>query len=108
MLIQKNRTAEDVRHYRITRSNGQVYVSTRHQFSTIAELIAYHLTNRGGLFSRLKHPVPRINQPAVTSLARDKWEIDREELTIGQKLGSGQFGVSEEYDVARRCVIHSE
>lgn len=88
------RTAEDVRHYRITndRSTQLLYVSSKHKFSTIPELVKYHTTNRGGLYARLKHAVPRVNQPAITSLARDKWEIDREELTIGQKLGSGQFG----------------
>ncbi|KJE92389.1 protein tyrosine kinase tec [Capsaspora owczarzaki ATCC 30864] len=87
------RTAEDVRHYRIVRgANGEVYVSPRHQFPTISDLISYHTTNRGGLFIRLKHPVPRVDQPVVKSLARDKWEIDRDELTIGQQLGSGQFG----------------
>ena len=37
--------------------------------------------------------VPGRLQPATAGLAHGKWEVDHTELTLGEELGSGQFGV---------------
>ncbi len=46
-----------------------------------------------GLIFPLKHPVPK-KDAVIYGVSRDvdaKWEIDRTEITLGSKLGSGQF-----------------
>ncbi|XP_014667055.1 PREDICTED: tyrosine-protein kinase Btk29A-like isoform X2 [Priapulus caudatus] len=85
-----------VRHYHIKKQpNGQYYLSEKHLFSTIPELIQYHKHNCGGLVTRLRNP-PSGNlrvAPTTAGLSHDKWEIDPSELTLLDELGSGQFGV---------------
>ncbi|XP_039975422.1 tyrosine-protein kinase ITK/TSK isoform X2 [Xiphias gladius] len=65
-----------VKHYQIRQSEtgqGAFYLAEKYLFSTIPELIHYHQHN-----------------------AADQWEVDHEELTLGQELGSGQFGLVRE------------
>lgn len=82
---------DKVRHYHIRQDdNRQYYISERHRFETITELIAYHKLNGGGLVTRLRRP-PRMDKP-LQPPTRDEWEIDPNDLTLGRELGSGQFG----------------
>eukprot|EP00117_Sycon_ciliatum_P039810 scpid36624/ scgid29356/ Tyrosine-protein kinase BTK; Bruton tyrosine kinase len=83
--------ADIVRHYHIRQDESrQYYISERHRFETISELIEYHQLNGGGLVTRLRRP-PMFDKPQEPP-TRDKWEIDPTQLTLGRELGSGQFG----------------
>lgn len=85
-----------VKHYHIkTNSKGQFYLTEKHQFPTIEELIFYHKHNSAGLATRLKNPPSSQTEavPTTAGFSRDKWEIDPSELTLLKELGSGQFGV---------------
>ena len=42
------RHGDHVRHYHIKKDNGQLYISDRHRFPTVPELINYHQHNSGG------------------------------------------------------------
>ena len=48
-----------------------------------------------GLVTRLRRPPTQLvpNQPSLSSLFGDKYEIDKVDLNLGKELGSGQFGV---------------
>ena len=48
-----------------------------------------------GLVTRLRRPPVQLvpNQPSLSSMFDDKWEIDKKNLQLGKELGSGQFGV---------------
>ncbi|XP_065185968.1 tyrosine-protein kinase Tec-like [Sycon ciliatum] len=84
--------ADVVRHYHIRQDDDRkYYISDRHRFETIPELIEYHQLNGGGLVTRLRNP-PRLMKPQEPP-TRDKWEIDPADLSFGRELGSGQFGV---------------
>uniref|UniRef100_A0A7N8Y9M8 non-specific protein-tyrosine kinase n=1 Tax=Mastacembelus armatus TaxID=205130 RepID=A0A7N8Y9M8_9TELE len=61
------------------------YLAEKYLFSTIPELILYHQHNAAGLITRLRHPVSKDGGY--------QWEVDPEELILGQELGSGQFGL---------------
>uniref|UniRef100_A0A3B3U4K8 Tyrosine-protein kinase n=1 Tax=Poecilia latipinna TaxID=48699 RepID=A0A3B3U4K8_9TELE len=77
-----------VKHYQIRRTDTEkkaFYLAEKYLFSTIPELINYHQHNAAGLITRLRH--------AVSKGERNKWEIDPEELDLGQEIGSGQFGL---------------
>uniref|UniRef100_A0A8C3AS21 Tyrosine-protein kinase n=1 Tax=Cyclopterus lumpus TaxID=8103 RepID=A0A8C3AS21_CYCLU len=79
-----------VKHYQIRQAEtgeARFYLAERYLFSTIPELIYYHQHNAAGLITRLRHPVPQDG-----SSSQD-WEVDPEELILGQELGSGQFGL---------------
>lgn len=85
-----------VKHYHIrTNAKMEYYLSEKHIFSNIQDLIYYHKHNSGGLATRLKQPPSSQTRTAPTTagLSHDKWEIDPSELTLLEELGSGQFGV---------------
>uniref|UniRef100_A0A668AUP6 Tyrosine-protein kinase n=1 Tax=Myripristis murdjan TaxID=586833 RepID=A0A668AUP6_9TELE len=77
-----------VKHYQIRQTEtaeSSFYLAEKYLFNTIPELIHYHQHNAAGLITRLRHPV---------SQDRDyEWEVDPSELSLGQEVGSGQFGL---------------
>ncbi|XP_034399891.1 tyrosine-protein kinase ITK/TSK [Cyclopterus lumpus] len=87
-----------VKHYQIRQAEtgeARFYLAERYLFSTIPELIYYHQHNAAGLITRLRHPVPQDGSSSqdVADPSKDQWEVDPEELILGQELGSGQFGL---------------
>ncbi|XP_056295320.1 tyrosine-protein kinase ITK/TSK [Pseudoliparis swirei] len=87
-----------VKHYQIRQAESgeaRFYVAEKYLFSTIPELIRYHQHNGAGLITRLRHPVSRDGSVSqdVADPSKDQWEVDPEQLTLGQELGSGQFGL---------------
>ncbi|XP_068961285.1 tyrosine-protein kinase TXK [Petaurus breviceps papuanus] len=85
-----------IKHYQIkSHDSGQCYVSERHLFPSIPELIQYHQHNAAGLITRLRYPVGSMGNclPATAGFSYEKWEIDQSELTFIKEVGKGQFGV---------------
>lgn len=82
-----------VKHYRIRlMDNGDHYISKRVTFPGISELIDHYGKEADGLATRLTYSVPKSGVPTTNSLAHDRWEIPREEITLNRKIGAGQFG----------------
>ena len=54
-----------MRHYHIKHDDEKYYISDKHRFPTIKELIEYHKLNGGGLVTRLRKPpqqlLPQLN-----------------------------------------------
>lgn len=86
---------DHVRHYHIKEDNGELYISDRHRFPTVPELIVYHQHNSGGLVTRLRQP-PSFGAAPVAAFGHDIWEIPRSEIVLGKELGTGQFGTVRE------------
>lgn len=86
---------DHVRHYHIKEDSGQLYISDRHRYSTVPELINYHQHNSGGLVTRLRQP-PSFGEAPVAAFGHDIWEIPRSEIILGKELGTGQFGTVRE------------
>ncbi|XP_074649860.1 tyrosine-protein kinase Btk-like isoform X2 [Tubulanus polymorphus] len=93
-LLTMERRGGLVRHYHIKRNEaGQLYFSANHVFTSIPEVIRYHMHNAGGLVIRLKHVPGNRAQPATAGLGHDMTIINPQEITFGEELGRGQFGV---------------
>ncbi|KAM4586721.1 tyrosine-protein kinase ITK/TSK [Fundulus diaphanus] len=87
-----------VKHYQIRQTdteNKSFYLAEKYLFSTIPELINYHQHNAAGLITRLRHPISKEERSSqeIAGPSKDQWEIDPEELILGQEIGSGQFGL---------------
>ncbi|XP_077387640.1 tyrosine-protein kinase ITK/TSK isoform X2 [Festucalex cinctus] len=87
-----------VKHYQIRRTEtgeSSFYLAEKYLFRTIPELIHYHQHNAAGLITRLRHPVTQTGgcSQEIAYPSKDEWEVDPEELTFGQEVGSGQFGM---------------
>ncbi|XP_070552499.1 tyrosine-protein kinase Tec-like [Ptychodera flava] len=83
------------RHYHIKKNSQNLYyMSEKHAYPTIPELIEYHQHNSGGLATRLRKPPKSYSSvPATAGLGHDIFEIDPTEITLMKELGGGQFGV---------------
>ncbi|CAK8691291.1 tyrosine-protein kinase fyna-like [Clavelina lepadiformis] len=82
-----------VKHYRIrTLDNGGFYITTRAQFTDLPSLILHYQSSADGLCCRLVTPCPVTDKPATITIAKDVWEINRDQLTLQKKLGAGMFG----------------
>lgn len=92
-----------VYHYRINRdpTDGAYFVSKEVKFGTLGELVHHHSAHADGLITHLLYPVAkRYSKPQLYSFSpadvlndgADKWELDRCEIKMGTKLGSGQYG----------------
>lgn len=98
-----------VYHYRINKEepciqnsgNTYFYVSKESKFTSLAELIHHHSCEADGLTTTLLYPAPKkFNKPQLYSFSpadvlndgADKWELDRCEIQMRTKLGSGQYG----------------
>lgn len=81
-------------HYRVSKSPQGIFISKEHPFQSLRELVEYHSKKSDGLVFPLKHPVAKKQAVVlgVSKEADDKWEIDRSEITLGSKLGAGQYG----------------
>ncbi|KAK5925382.1 hypothetical protein CgunFtcFv8_017908 [Champsocephalus gunnari] len=85
-------------HYHIRqreRGEAAFYLAEKYLFTTIPELIHYHQHNAAGLITRLRHPVSQDGSCSqdIVDPSKDQWEIHPAELTLGQEIGSGQFGL---------------
>ncbi|XP_030627969.1 cytoplasmic tyrosine-protein kinase BMX-like [Chanos chanos] len=81
-----------VRHYLVNVSaDGKYYLAQKHLFDSIPQMIQYHQLNGAGLLTRLRHPAITNDNKAPSVYG--EWELCRDEITLLQELGSGQFGV---------------
>ncbi|KAG8004196.1 Tyrosine-protein kinase ITK/TSK [Nibea albiflora] len=87
-----------VKHYQIRQTEtgeATYYLAEKYLFSTIPELIHYHQHNAAGLITRLRRPVSQDGGCSldIADPSKGQWEVDPGELTLGQEIGSGQFGL---------------
>lgn len=85
---------DDVKHYRIKPfDEGGFYINKKVVFSTIYDLVEHYSRNADGLCINLREACAGGYEPAeLPGDVCDKYEIDRNRLTLLQELGRGQFG----------------
>jgi abelson tyrosine-protein kinase 1 len=84
-----------VYHYRIMREGNMVYITKENKFLTLMDLVKHHSKHADGLVAQLKYAHPKKDRPTVYGMshdAADKWELDRNDIQLGRKLGAGQYG----------------
>ncbi|KAL5012838.1 hypothetical protein ScPMuIL_011389 [Solemya velum] len=95
LSIYTNESHILVRHYHIKKTpEGHFYLTDKHVFPTIQDLIYYHKHNSAGLAIRLRDSPMKKGRvaPTTAGFGHSKYEVDRSELEIGEELGSGCFG----------------
>ncbi|GAB1606277.1 tyrosine-protein kinase SRK2-like [Argonauta hians] len=85
--ISSNRPA--VRHYRLrSLDNGGYFITPRQVFNNVFDLINYYSSNNEGLCQRLQRICPK--DPPIVHFR--ELEVDRESVTLLNKIDSGCFG----------------
>lgn len=83
-----------VYHYRVSKNaEGKLYISAGNKFTTLAELVHYHSQHSDGLVTTLHYPAPKTEKPTIYGTHQpDKWEVERDEICMKQRLDAGQYG----------------
>ncbi|CAH8479621.1 unnamed protein product [Schistosoma turkestanicum] len=84
-------------HYRIHRDDSNLYyVIESNKFTSVSDLVHHHERHSDGLACTLLYPAPkrdRTSSELRMDPSFDIREIDRTEIVMKHKLGSGQYGV---------------
>ncbi|KAH8860816.1 Tyrosine-protein kinase ABL1 [Schistosoma japonicum] len=84
-------------HYRIHRDDSNLYyVIESNKFTSVSDLVHHHEKHSDGLACTLLYPTPkrdRTDSELRMDPSFDVREIDRTEIVMKHKLGSGQYGV---------------
>ena len=77
-------------HYQIYNDEIGYYIFPDAKFITLRLLVHHHSSHSGGLVTTLHCPI----KPPVCTLPLDirKWEVGRNDLEMGVKLATGQYG----------------
>lgn len=75
-------------------NNVGFYITTRVTFGSLKELVSYYSERADGLCCRLTFAAPRIapTRPDLSHETHMRWEIPRNEFTLKEKIGDGNFG----------------
>ena len=81
-------------HYRVGKHGSRVSIMPENPFDSLQDLVQHHSKKADGLIYPLKHAVPKIQAQVygVSKDVDDRWEISRDEIALGRRLGSGQYG----------------
>ncbi|CAD5111924.1 DgyrCDS1185 [Dimorphilus gyrociliatus] len=96
-LLDYDKTKSDkiVKHYRIkTLDRGGFFITPRTTFKTLDQLVAHYTTANDGLSRKLAQACKK-DAPVTHDLDRatkDNWEVERKDVILGERLGSGMFG----------------
>ncbi|XP_059491213.1 tyrosine-protein kinase Src64B-like isoform X2 [Neocloeon triangulifer] len=87
---------DHVKHYKIKASPDKAlyHIAVNYPFPNLQSLVQAYSKNSHGLCCTLTQPCPKP-RPEMWDLSpshRDQWEIDRNEISLTKKLGSGNFG----------------
>ena len=89
-LDQINPNRHNVKHYQIKETPNGTYTMANREFKSLQGIVQFYSTHPGGLCSNLRQPCPKP-KPGILPPGRSD-EIDRKDLKMTKRLGSGNFG----------------
>jgi len=82
-------------HYKISSGVDKdcYYISPNAKFTTLRLLVHHHSNNLNGLVTTLQYPAVNPSKPPVYNFFHevDEWEVKRNDLVMGVKLGTGHY-----------------
>ncbi len=88
------RDTDKVKHYKIKRKREAFCIVSHITFESIADLIAYYQGHLDGICVNLLYPCVSLEKPQTAGLSKltnNDWEIERKQIRLVNKLGSGGF-----------------
>ena len=88
------RDRDKVKHYKIKNERGSFFIVPHITFKSIADLITHYQRHLDGICISLLYPCVSVEKPQTVGLSvhtNDDWEIDRRQIRLVKKLGSGSF-----------------
>ncbi|XP_077331789.1 megakaryocyte-associated tyrosine-protein kinase isoform X1 [Lithobates pipiens] len=83
----------DVVHYRIHHHESNLSIDLEQKFSNLMDMIEFYTINQGALCTKLMKPKPKQGtKSAEEELSKAGWLLSFQRLTLGKKIGQGEFG----------------
>nr|XP_033813068.1 megakaryocyte-associated tyrosine-protein kinase isoform X2 [Geotrypetes seraphini] len=83
----------EVIHYRVIYKDCQLTIDEATCFYNLIELIEYYMKTQGAICTRLVKPKPKQGtKSAEDELAKAGWLLNMQHLSLGDKIGEGEFG----------------
>jgi len=85
-----------VEHYRIIYADDKITIDEEEYFNNLTELVKHYKEDADGLCTALDEPLLREGEAAYSvdkkAFEQAGWTIKREDITLQEKIGKGEFG----------------
>ncbi|XP_033926731.1 megakaryocyte-associated tyrosine-protein kinase isoform X2 [Melopsittacus undulatus] len=83
----------EVIHYRVVHEENTLSIDSHQHFSNLIDMIEYYMKEQGAICTKLVKPKPKSGmKSAEEELAKAGWLLNLQHLTLGDRIGQGEFG----------------
>uniref|UniRef100_A0A8C8BFB3 Tyrosine-protein kinase n=1 Tax=Otus sunia TaxID=257818 RepID=A0A8C8BFB3_9STRI len=84
---------KEVIHYRVVHEENTLSIDSQQYFSNLIDMIEHYMKEQGAICTKLVKPKPKTGmKSAEEELAKAGWLLNLQHLTLGDRIGQGEFG----------------
>ncbi|XP_044854540.1 megakaryocyte-associated tyrosine-protein kinase isoform X1 [Mauremys mutica] len=84
---------KEVIHYRVIYQENRLSIDASNCFYNLIDMIEHYMKDQGAICTKLVKPKPKAGlKSAEEELAKAGWLLKLQHLTLGDKIGEGEFG----------------
>ncbi|XP_055564342.1 megakaryocyte-associated tyrosine-protein kinase isoform X1 [Falco cherrug] len=84
---------KEVIHYRVVHKENTLSIDSQQYFSNLIDMIEHYMKEQGAICTKLVKPKPKTGmKSAEEELAKAGWLLNLQHLTLGERIGQGEFG----------------
>uniref|UniRef100_A0A8C3QG44 Tyrosine-protein kinase n=1 Tax=Cyanoderma ruficeps TaxID=181631 RepID=A0A8C3QG44_9PASS len=84
---------KEVIHYRVVHEENTLSIDSQQCFSNLIDMIEHYMKEQGAICTKLVKPKPKSGmKSAEEELAKAGWLLNLKYLTLGDRIGQGEFG----------------
>uniref|UniRef100_A0A8C6ZSV5 Tyrosine-protein kinase n=1 Tax=Nothoprocta perdicaria TaxID=30464 RepID=A0A8C6ZSV5_NOTPE len=85
--------AKEVIHYRVIYEENTLSIDNEQRFYNLIDMIEHYMKEQGAICTKLVKPKPKSGmKSAEDELAKAGWLLNLQHLTLGDRIGQGEFG----------------
>ncbi|NWI18627.1 MATK kinase, partial [Crypturellus soui] len=85
--------AKEVIHYRVIHEENMLSIDNEQRFCNLIDMIEHYMKEQGPICTKLMKPKPKSGmKSAEEELAKAGWLLNLQHLTLGDRIGQGEFG----------------
>ncbi|RLV88823.1 hypothetical protein DV515_00015244 [Chloebia gouldiae] len=84
---------KEVIHYRVVHEENTLSIDSQQYFFNLIDMIEHYMKEQGAICTKLVKPKPKSGmKSAEEELAKAGWLLNLKHLTLGDRIGQGEFG----------------
>ncbi|NWJ06545.1 MATK kinase, partial [Crypturellus undulatus] len=85
--------AKEVIHYRVIYEENMLSIDNEQRFCNLIDMVEHYMKEQGPICTKLMKPKPKSGmKSAEEELAKAGWLLNLQHLTLGDRIGQGEFG----------------